>query len=199
MNNLKKIIGLSVLSFTMIMSGCYPTNTWDEDDNDVVNPVETTIRYSNIFPFAEAGRVWEYRDEDGNDFKISVVDTISDDEDLYYKVEFREVKLEMVQDDWFVKENGTIKYNDGLQGTFDQFLPSSFKRSGGSFSCGYENINYEILDSMTIGNNTYTDVLKLIYNTAVLHGFDEIYFADNIGIIRMIDEDGRWPVDYMLN
>lgn len=197
MSNFKKILVLMITIIIAGLTGCYPTHNTDYDDNGntIVN---SKVIYNNIFPFAQSGKVWDYKDEDGNDFKISVIDTISDDGDLYYKVEFREVKLDMVQDDWFIREQGSIKYNDKLNGEYSLFLPSSYLRGGGSFRCGTSTIDYEIVSSYIIGANTYNDVLKLSYSTAVLHGFDEIYFADNVGIIQMIDYDGRWPVYYSL-
>lgn len=198
MINFKRVITFLMISALVWFMGCYPTQNSEYDKDQDITIVNSKVRYNNIFPFGQSGKVWNYMDEDGNNFKISVIDTISDEADLYYKVEFREVKLDMVQDDWFINEQNVIKYNDRLNGTFDTFLPSSFLRSGGTFSCGSSNITYEILSSLTLGDKTYTDVLKLTYGTAVLHGFDEILFADNIGIIQMIDYDGRWPVYYTL-
>lgn len=201
MTNFIKLNLFILISIISIMTGCYPTqnsdfiNDGDGNNNTIIN---SKVTYNNIFPFAQSGKIWDYRDEDGNDFRISVIDTISDDDDLYYKVEFREIKLDMVQDDWFIYEQGEIKYNDRLIGDFSLFLPSTFFRAGGSFNCGTSNIDYEILTSFTIGTTTYKDVLKLTYTNAVLHGFDEILFADNVGIIQMIDYDGRWPVYYSL-
>lgn len=200
MINLKSLFALTVIVAVTFMTGCFPSNTVDYDDGDgngntIIN---SKVTYTNIFPFAQSGKTWEYKDEDGNDFKISVIDTISDDGDLYYKVEFREIKLDMVQDDWFISEQGSVKYNDKLNGEYSLFLPASYMRNGGTFNCGSSTIDYEIVSSFAIGTKTYTDVLKLTYSTAVLHGFDEIYFADNIGIIQMIDYDGRWPVYYSL-
>ncbi len=197
MNNYKKILVSLFLGSMIFMSGFNP-NLWSTGDDDPdTGPYYVT--YDNIFPFTTAGKTWGYTDEDGNDFMISVIDTISDEDDLYYKVEFKEVKLNMIQDDWFIRDAEGIKYSDRLMGDFDLFLPKRFIRGGGSFQCNSQNINYEIISSLTLGTTTYTDVLKLSYTKAVLHGFDEIFFADNIGIIQMIDYDGRWPVYYTLD
>ncbi len=177
----------------VLFAGCFPTG-WHGDD-----PGPTYVTFDNIFPFTTSGKVWDYTDEDGNDFVITVRDTISDEGDLYYKVEFREVKLNMVQSDWFISEPSGIKYSERLKGRFQLFLPRRFLSRGGTFESDCQNIRYEIFKSLSLGGKTYRDVLKLSYTTAVLHGFDEVYFADNIGIVQMVDYGGRWPVYYSLN
>lgn len=178
-----------------LFNGCFPTS-WEGDENEMK---PTYVTFMNIFPFTAAGRVWDYTDEDGNDFVITVRDTISDEGDLYYKVEFKEVKLNMIQSDWFINDGTGIRYSERLQGAFQLFLPKRFLRQGGYFESNCQNIHYKIFSSITLAGKTYKDVLKLSYSQAVLHGFDEIYFADNIGIIQMIDYDGRWPVYYSLD
>ena len=178
-----------------LIIGCY-TTSWENNNSPIT--VNNKIRYQNIFPLAESGKSWEYFDEDGNKFEINVIDTIYDESNLYHKVEFKEMKLAMVQNDWFIKEVDGIKYNNELKGIFNMFLPSTLYRNGGFFNCDTINIQYDILPSLIVGDTVFTDVLKLSYATAVLHGFDEIYFADNVGIIRMVDFDGRWPVDYKI-
>lgn len=199
MINLRGVFGIVIACAMLYLTGCYPSQHSDYDNNNNGNTIiNSKVTYNNIFPFAQSGKVWDYKDEDGNDFKISVIDTISDDGDLYYKVEFKEMKLSMTQDDWFIMEQGNVKYNDKLNGEYSLFLPKTFLRNGGSFDCGSSSITYEVLSTYAIGTKTYSDVLKLSYQNAVLHGFDEVYFADNIGIIQMIDFDGRWPVYYSL-
>jgi hypothetical protein len=42
-------------------------------------------------------------------------------------------------------------------------------------------------------------VLDARYNMPILHGFDEITFADSIGIVRLIDHTGRWPINYLID
>jgi hypothetical protein len=169
----------------------------DRPDHKDRSPGQT-VTFENLFPFEGPANKWEYADDDGNRFTIHVMDTISDEEELYYKVAFTEEKLDFVQDDWFLRKGGRIKFNTHLRGEFQTFLPSSFKKNGGWFYCHGSSIRYKVMDSMTIGEKTFENVLELEYNRSILHGFDRIVFADNIGIIRMVDEDGRWEIDYVL-
>jgi hypothetical protein len=200
---------LLTLWTALLLSGChhFPSPTAhddDDDDKDVVDNQpdksrDITITYQDLFPFENSRNWWSYSDEDGNQFSIDVIDTISDEDEIYYKVAFTEEKLNFVQDDWFRKEPPAVSFSEHLVGEYLEFLPGSFNSKGGSFSCGSASVSYTLLDSLEAGDKIYTQVVELEYSREILHGFDRIYFANSIGIVRMVDEDGRWPIDYTLD
>jgi len=187
----------TLVLFSLLMTNCY-------------GPIDTTRYYyddeqgqdgtvGNFFCFENEKNWWEYSDENGNRFSIKVIDTISDNNSLYYKVAFEEHKLKVSQDDWFVREKGQIRFNENLRGTFSLFLPAEFHYQSGEFISSGNTIDYSIYQSITIHDTTVKKVALLEYEQAILHGFDKIYFANNIGIVKMIDDDGRWPIRYSLD
>lgn len=181
---------------------CYYCNPYEPDcdpeEEERPAPRPQTVGYANLFPFENNRAWWRYTTEEGNEFVIEVVDTISDERDIYYKVSFTEAKLDKRQDDWFVREAGEITYGQTLRGTFQLFLPSSYCKTGGSFHSGSSRITYTLHDTFAVGGTVFHDVVELRYTTAILHGFDTIYFADGVGIVALVDEDGRWPIEYVL-
>jgi hypothetical protein len=119
--------------------------------------------------------------------------------ELYFKVDFTEVKLNRSQNDWFMREGNAVYFNESLRGEYMNFLPSSFVRSRGTFYCDSAEISYTLLDTVTLHGKVFRDIVALDYTREILHGFDRVYFADGIGIVGMIDEDGRWPIEYVLD
>jgi hypothetical protein len=45
----------------------------------------------------------------------------------------------------------------------------------------------------------YRGVISLKYDYPVIHGFEELLLAKGVGIVKMVDRDGRWPVTYLLD
>jgi hypothetical protein len=42
-------------------------------------------------------------------------------------------------------------------------------------------------------------VLHLHYSRPIIHGFDDIVLADSIGIVKLVDNGGRWPINYAID
>jgi len=183
-----------VVSMATIFSGCYystgPGTPYRQEDD---------VTYDSLFLFESSDNWWEYSDIDGNRFSIRVIDTISDNSDLYYKVSFTEHHINASQDDWFVREGSVVAFNESLQGEFATFLPSTFAADNGSFFCGSDEIRYQLHQTVSLGDTSVSNAVQLEYECAVLHGFDRIHFSNGLGIVSMIDLDGRWPIEYTLD
>ena len=161
----------------------------------IVTPEKFEFVTAGIFPFDDNDNWWRYSEIDGNQLDIDVTDTISDDDILYYRVSFREHRVDTT-DDWFKKEDGVVMFGSSLIGMYDLFLPAKLSSKKGSFSCGSRVVDYTFYDSLTVAGVRYRKVLELRYTAPILHGFDELVLADSLGVIRMKDIDGRWPVCY---
>lgn len=190
-----------IVSLMLFISvGCfYVPNDSGYYDDDGSTYTYGLVTYRNLFPFENGTNMWHYTDEDGNAFSISVVDTISDEQELYFKVAFVEEKIGDSQDDWFVRVGTAVEFNEHLRGEYLPFLPSSFSSNGGTFYSDGMGVRYTLFGVLTIGGKQFRDVVRLEYDTAVLHGFDRVYFSEGIGIIALADDDGRWPIEYVLD
>jgi hypothetical protein len=171
--------------------------------NDGDSPtVHTNYSYSistqAYFPFENNTNWWKFSEASGNPCAITIVDTISDDNITYYRVSFMENRVDTT-DDWFKRSSGDILFGASLTGIYNRFLPSRIESRGGRYTCGNNEINYEYFDSVVINGLTFKKVISLQYVIPVIHGFDKIMFAEKIGVIMMQDQDGRWPVSYVLD
>jgi hypothetical protein len=137
-------------------------------------------------------------DLSGNTLVISVKDTISDNNIVYFKVSFAERNRDTT-DDWFRRSAAGTQYSTSLVGSYETFLPASFTAKNGSFKSSNGTITYSYLDSMRAGGTYVKRVMRLEYSNRILHGFDELDFADSLGIISLIDRSGRFPVTYTLD
>jgi hypothetical protein len=173
----------------------------DQGGGGIVNPpVHQKVRIPtrNYFPFENNRNWWNYTESSGNNLEIKVTDTISDDNTLYYRVAFQEHRVDTT-DDWFKSSSGNIMFGQSLTGMYDQFLPRELDSINGSFTCGSNTVRYTYYDSLVTGGIMYHKVLSLKYAYPVIHGFEELLLAQHIGIIKMVDYNGRWPVNYLLD
>ena len=127
-----------------------------------------------------------------------MTDTISDNKTLYFKVSFKENRVDTT-DDWFKRTAGGIMFGPSLVGTYDMFLPAEIDSVKGHFASGASSVDYTFHDSLHIGAAVFRKVLVLDYDMPILHGFTEIAFADSVGIIELNDSHERWPIDYTID
>jgi hypothetical protein len=151
------------------------------------------------FPFKSIANWWHYTEGNGNRLSITVIDTVRDDQDMYFKVRFEEERVDTT-DDWFKQTPSAIEFSQTLAGQYYVFLPLDYSSgSSGTFTSSTGNVTYTYNDSVQLSPKTFYRALQLHYTTPVLHGFDEIVFADSIGIAALIDNSGRFPVTYTLD
>jgi len=168
-----------------------PTNT---------PPTQETFTFDarNLFPFQNTSNWWRYTETTSNPLSISVIDTITDNSITYYKVSFKENRRDTT-DDWFRSSTNGVQYNDSLVGTYETFLPAVLTGRNGTFSSGGKVVSYSYKDSATISSRLFRRVVSCRYSAKMLHGFNEIDFADSIGIVSLVDTTGRFPVVYALD
>lgn len=157
-----------------------------------------TFSTASLFPFRHNGNWWKYSESGGNVLRIAVTDTISDDNILYYRVSFQEHRVDTT-DDWFQKSSNGILFGHALTGSYHLFLPSKITARQDTFTSRYSGVTYRFYDDYTLNGHTFENVISLKYNSPIIHGFDEIILADEIGIIALTDDDSRWNVDYTLD
>lgn len=157
-----------------------------------------TFNTSLLFPFEDNTNWWHYTESGGNTVFIEVTDTISDDKTLYFKVSFKENRVDTT-DDWFKRTAGGIMFAPSLAGPYDMFLPAQIDSVKGHFYSGTSCVDYTFRDSLSIGSTVFRHVLVLDFDMPILHGFTEIAFADSIGIIELKDSNERWPIDYTID
>jgi hypothetical protein len=155
----------------------------------------STITY---FPFQDNSNRWYYTESGGNTVAIFVTDTISDEGILYYRISFREARVDTT-DDWFKQSLSGIQFAQSLIGSYSLFLPSKIDSASGSFISAASSVRYSYYDSLTMRGTVFHKVLKFQYDRPILHGFDEITFADSIGIVELTDFNARWPVTYEID
>ncbi|HEX2960115.1 MAG TPA: hypothetical protein VHO70_24995 [Chitinispirillaceae bacterium] len=201
-----KGIGILIAGMCLLLTSC--AVLVDEPDDEeyggggVVNPPaqpqRIRIQTRNYFPFENNLNWWNYTESSGNELEIKVIDTISDDNILYYRVAFQEHRVDTT-DDWFKSSYGSIMFGQSLTGMYEQFLPKEIDSINGTFSCGANLVRYSYYDSLVTGGVMYHGVISLKYDYPVIHGFEELLLAKGIGIVKMVDHDGRWPVTYLLD
>jgi hypothetical protein len=156
------------------------------------------LSMKNYFPFEDNSNWWKFSESSGNNLYILVTDTISDDNVTYYRISFREQKVDTT-DDWFKRSAGDIMFGLSLTGMYKKFLPAYIDSVNGSFNNGTNIVNYSYYDSLIVDTKMFHKVLVLSYSVPVIHGFDEITIADSFGIIQLRDFNGRWPITYTLD
>jgi hypothetical protein len=151
-----------------------------------------------FFPVEDNTNAWYYTESGGNTVEILVTDTISDDGVLYYRVSFREQQVDTT-DDWFKRSPSGTYFAQSLIGTYNLFLPFKIDSVRGSFISSAATVDYTYCDSLVINGTVFRRVLDVVYDMPLFHGFDEIVFADSIGIVQLKDDHGRWPVTYHID
>ena len=200
MRNVLRQLGLLALtalcSCAVVVNGPDADHTVPDDDNDP--PVRFTRKTSGCFPFEDNTNRWHYTESGGNRVTILVTDTISDDGTTYFRVSFREEKVDTT-DDWFKRAQGGIFFAEALIGNYDLFLPAVIDSARGIYMSGPARASYTYQDSLSLGGSVFRRVLHVKYNVPLLHGFTTIVFADSLGIVELIDESGRWPIAYQID
>jgi hypothetical protein len=189
--NISALLGTLLMSAGLLTSCNVPTSTPKDETPFSFN----TIR---LFPFQDINNWWHYTEKNGNVLSITVIDTISDNNITYYKVSFKENNRDTT-DDWFRSSSDGIQYNTHLIGTYDTFLPAGLQGKTGTFKSAADVVSYTYQDSSQINGKLFTKVVACKYPATMLHGFDEIDFADSIGIVSMVDTTGRFPTVYALD
>jgi hypothetical protein len=184
-------------SCSVVVTGPEGSDTTpDPDRKDRPKPV--TRKTSGCFPFEDNTNRWYYTESGGNRVNILVTDTISDDGITYFRVSFREERVDTT-DDWFKRSASGIYFAQALIGNYDLFLPAKIDSARGGFISGASRVAYTFSDSLNIGGTPFRSVITLDYSAPILHGFTTIVFADSIGIVQLIDETGRWPITYRID
>jgi hypothetical protein len=200
---LSGIIGLLLNSCALMISDHErsgdKTPTGPTVSEDTVKTVKKLpFKTGTLFPFDDNTNWWRYSEVQGNQLSIVVTDTISDDGVTYYRVAFRENRVDTT-DDWFKRSSVGIMFGAALSGSYNTFLPATFDSADGSFVSGNSIVDCQFLDSNRVGGVMYRNVFVLTYSRPVLHSFDQIIFADSVGIVELKDAEGRWPIDYLLD
>lgn len=172
-----------------------PDTTGTHSGNNNNTGGKIVFKTDVLFPFEDNANWWHYTESGGNTVFIEVTDTISDNKTLYFKVSFKENRVDTT-DDWFKRSATGIMFGPSLAGSYDLFLPSEIDSVKGRFYSGASRVDYTFHDSLGIGTSVFRNVLILDYDTPILHGFTEITFAESIGIIELKDSNERWPIDY---
>lgn len=158
-----------------------------------------SVTYSNLFPVVSENNWWEFSDEEGNRFSIHVVDLVDDDREFYYKAAFQETKLKSEESHWFRRDSDHLAYASALSAPFVRFLPGKFREQRGSYTSDGNSIHYTVYDSYRINGQSFNEIVELHYESPILNGFTTISFANNIGPLRLVDDSGRWRVEYNLD
>jgi hypothetical protein len=196
---MKKTMRINALCGLVLAAIILSCENWS-----TVSPVDEgqgpiSLNTLGLFPFASITNKWWYTEGGGNRLFIEVLDTITDNNTMYFKVFFGEQHRDTTTD-WFRRSAVGTEYSPALTGQFDLFLPASFGQRSGSFSTAMSGtITYTYQDSVLANGKYIKKVMQLQYPKRTLHGFDELDFADSLGIISLIDRSGRFPVVYMLD
>jgi hypothetical protein len=164
-------------------------------DNGTQHPQSVAL---DLFPFENQTNWWSYSYGSMFSVKITVVDTISADTELFYKVKFEEAGKDTTLD-WFVKTNAGIEFGSSIRAVFNIFLPKSITKPSGSFTTSTGTTSYEFDSVYTSPGKSFHNAVNVKYVVPVLHGFTRIIFADSIGIVSMIDSTSRIPIIYTLD
>lgn len=194
MNCSKSILFALVL---LSLSTCF-FNCSNSVEPKVITPKITHVNVDAIFPFQNISNWWKYTEKGGNFLTISVVDAISDDSDVYYKVKFEENNKDTTTD-WFLRTVDGVYYNEKLAGGYKLFLPSSFTENISGVDSNSESTEFSYSDSLKLGTTVFDSIVKIRYATPILHGFNEVSLANGIGIVSMTDNSGRFVVEYILD
>jgi hypothetical protein len=186
------------LCFCIILSSCAVMINEPDENSAGIHQQRIHLSTKNYFPFEKNGNWWKLSESSGNNLCIVVTDTISDDNITYYRISFREQRVDTT-DDWFKRTTGDILFDMSLTGSYKKFLPAYIDSINGSFNNGSSMVKYSYHDSLIVDSNMFRKVLVLSYSVPVIHGFDEITLADSFGIVKLKDFDGRWSINYTLD
>lgn len=203
MKNIVKCAAIFVVSTqclcTVMVDPANPSSTpYTENQNSQPQNRKISRTITGYFPFQDNSNAWWYTESGGNTVRILVTDTISDDGIVYFRVSFRENRVDTT-DDWFKQSAGGIYFGEALVGEYDLFLPAKIDSTSGGFTSGANDATFAYYDSLAINYFMHHHVLCLKYTTPLIHGFDEITLADSIGIVELIDHHGRWPISYHID
>lgn len=178
-------------SIGAIIVGCMESGTGAAAD--------WNLSSENLFPFQNSTNWWRYSTTDGHILSISVLGDITDGQTTYFKVSFAE-KDKDTTDNWFRRSSSGTEYSDSLAGNFSIFMPPTFPSKVGTFALSSKGmVSYAYSDSLLVKAKYRKKVMKLVFPNGDIRGFDEIDFADALGIVRMIDNSGHFPVVYALD
>jgi hypothetical protein len=158
----------------------------------------TPRNIAGFFPFENNSNSWNYTESGGNRVTIMVTDTISDDGVTYFRVSFRENRVDTT-DDWFMRSSKGVYFGQSLTGNYDLFLPLKTDSISGTFISAKLTVSYHCYDSLIVNGSMFYNVLTLHYKCPIIHGFDSITLADSIGIVQLIDDTARWPISYAID
>ena len=205
MNRTLSLLVAAAVSLALFSSCEVMVNGPDHDHDPDTNGTTTTqepqrisFKTASLFPFRNNTNWWHYSEQGGNSLRIAVTDTISDDNVLYYRVSFQELRVDTT-DDWFQQTSRGTLFGPSLVGTYHQFLPARIDAATDTFTSNGRTVTYTWQESFTGGAGTFRNAVTLEYSSPIIHGFDEITLADSIGIVELIDYDGRWTVEYSLD
>jgi hypothetical protein len=188
------------LASSCIMSVNNPTNPGSHSGNGTTTtpPERFSCATIGFFPFEDNTNRWYYTEGGGNNLSILVTDTISDDGIVYYRVSFRENHVDTT-DDWFKRTASGILFGESLAGTYSLFLPAKIDSVAGRIRSAGSMGEFTYYESLSVNGTTFRKALILRYDIPLLHGFDQITFADSVGIVELQDHSGRWPVIYHID
>lgn len=167
-------------------------------NNSTTLPNKFSFNTATLFPFENSSNWWDYSEPGGNRLRIAVTDTISDDDVTYYRVSFMEHRVDTT-DDWFQQSSNGVLFGTSLTGTYTLFLPARLSSPEDTFSSRSQSVSWHYEKTTDLHGTAIANSVTLKYTTPVIHGFDEIVLADSLGIIKLIDYDGRWKIDYTLD
>lgn len=194
------IVVFAVVTAVLLPSCMVAVNSPDAGRQDSTHVTHQAFTRSllTFFPFQDNANRWHYTEAGGNQAAIYVTDTISDENVLYYKVSYMENRVDTTND-WFLRTNSGIYFGQSLIGNYNLFLPAKIDSVSGSFISDGSMVRYTYYDSLTIGATCFHRVLDTRYSIPQLHGFDEVTFADSIGIVQLVDHTNRWPIQYIID
>lgn len=184
----------------MLIAGCDKgIGTSDCCEPDPTYHDGFTFSSAGLLPFQNKTNWWKYSATGGHSFSISVLDTITDNHVTYSKVSFGE-KDKDTMDNWFRRSSLGTEHSLSLRGSYSVFLPDTFISRGGTFMPTKGSIvSYAYLDSSKVNGTFRKKVMKLNFSIGIFAGFDEIDLAEGLGIIRMVDTSGRFPLTYSMD
>jgi hypothetical protein len=198
------ILGLSVVGSCTVMMDDNPARPSDDDHSSSQQPLNQPVgrqisrTIAGFFPFEDNSNKWNYSESGGNTVTILVTDTISDDGVTYFRVSFRENRVDTT-DDWFLRSKTGVCFGQSLTGKYDLFIPTKVDSISGCFESAGSTVTYGYYDSLSINGIKFYNAIHFQYNTPIIHGFDEITLVDSIGIVELVDHSGRWPIHYSID
>ena len=188
--------GIFVRLFCILMASGILWNCNSTSSND--DPT-FYLNTATLFPFQGSGNWWKYSDTSGHTLSDSVVLTFTDNATTYFKMVVNEKGID-TSDNWLRRSSVGTEYSTSIAGPYSILLPPSFDSKQGSFTSSSGNtVTYSYSDSMLVKGKYRNRVMALTFPQRNIHGFDEIDFADSLGIIRFVDNSGRFPVIYSLD